>query len=195
MRFTIDDLQNVNTALDLYLKAKTIPSLMFLLEEPITYSIEKTEVMSAVHADCTIHASKTDIMSAVYVKCSGDLHIGALWYISEKELKPLARRLLGKSETNEFDNLASSSISEIGNILTASIANAIHDEKGCRIMTSVPGYANESLCTLLEYVAADFADQSESLVASSVKFCGLNSGIKLQMFLIQDPVELKRLVA
>ncbi len=181
--------------LDSYIAAKTIPVLNVILQEPITYFLKKTQKVKITNFDLIVPDSeKTNIMSAVYVKCSGDLHIGALWYMPEEELKPLANRLLGEYHLTEFDRLAVSSVSEIGNILTASIVNAIYDDKGCKLWSSVPGFAIESLNTLLEVIMSDFGDQSDTVVVSTVEFRGAQSGLRLEMLLIQDPKEARKLV-
>lgn len=191
-----DDLQQLDCVINSFIVSKTIPSLNVILEEPIRYFRKKTQAIQITHLDSLIsNFEEMDVMSAVYVKCGGDLSIGVLWYMLEEESKPLAIKLLGKSHLNEFDKLAISSISEIGNILTASIVNAICNEAGYRIYSSVPGFAIESLRTLLETIASDFGDLSDTIIASAVEFHGLDSGIKLKMLLIQDPKKAKKLIA
>ena len=188
-------IQKLEHVLDSYIAKKTIPSLSIILEEPVTYFLKKTQETTTTNINSLIPDSeKIDVMSAVYVNCTGDLHIGVLWYMLEDQSKPLAKKLLGESYSNEFDKLAISSISEIGNILTASITNAIHDDKGCKMWSSVPGFAIESLSVLLEAVVSDFGDRSDTLIVSAVEFRGVHSGIKLQMLLIQDPMKAKKLV-
>ncbi len=196
LKSNYEDLQQLDSILNSFIVLKTIPSLSIILNEPIKYFRKKTQTIAITGLDQIISDfEEKNAMSAVYVKCSGDLRIGVLWYLLEKESKPLVTKLLGKSHLKEFDSLAVSSISEIGNILTASIVNAISDDTGCKIWPSVPGFAVESLRTLLEAIASDFADQSNMLIASIVEFHGINSGIKLRMLLIQDPKEAKKLVA
>ncbi|MDE1763463.1 MAG: hypothetical protein KGH88_04365 [Thaumarchaeota archaeon] len=191
-----NELQKLEHVLDSYIATKTIPSLNALLGEKMAYFLKKTQEAVITNFESLIPDSeKTSVMSAVYVKCEGDLHIGVLWYVLEEELKPLAEKLLEGYHLNEFDKIAISSISEIGNILTASIVNAIYDDKGCKMWASVPGFATESLNTLLEVVMADFGDQSDTVVISTVEFRGISSGIRLQMLLIQDPKESKRLIS
>jgi chemotaxis protein CheC len=191
-----NDLQQLECILNSFIVSKTIPSLSMILEESVKYFLKKTQEIQITNLDWLIsNFEEMDVMSAVYVKCGGDLNIGVLWYMLEEESMPLAVKLLGKSHLNEFDTLAMSSISEIGNILTASIVNAICDEAGYKIYSSVPGFAIESLRTLLEAMASDFGDQSDTIIVSAVEFYGADSGIKLKMLLIQDPTETKKLIA
>ncbi|MFZ1077227.1 MAG: hypothetical protein WAN47_07340 [Nitrosotalea sp.] len=195
MKSNHNDLQQLDCVLNSFIVSKTIPSLNVILEEPIRYFRKKTQAIQITNLDLLIsNFEEMDVMSAVYVKCNGDLSIGVLWYMLEEESKPLAVKLLGESHLNEFDKLAISSISEIGNILTASIVNAICAESGSKIYSSVPGFAIESLRTLLEAIASDFGDQSDIIIASAVEFYGINSGIKLKMLLVQDLKEAKKLI-
>jgi len=190
-----NDLQQLECILNTFIVSKTIPSLSVILDEPVKHFLKKTQEIQITNLDWLIsNFEEMDVMSAVYVKCDGDLSIGVLWYMLEEESKPLAVKLLGKSHLSEFDKLAMSSISEIGNILTASIVNAICNEAGYKIYSSVPGFAIESLRTLLEAMASDFGDRSDTIIASAVEFYGVNSGIKLKMLLIQDPKETKKLI-
>lgn len=192
---THDDLQQLDHVLNSFIISKTIPSLSKILEEPVTYLLKKTKTISITALDSLISDfEEKNPMYAVYLKCTGDLHMGVLWYMLEEESKPLTEKILGRSCLDKSEKLIVSAISEIGNILTASIVNAISDDTGYEIWSSVPGFAIESLRTLLEAIVSDFDYPPDTLITSAVEFHGLNSGLKLQMLLIQDPKEAKKLV-
>lgn len=188
-------MQDLECVLDSCFATKTIHSLNLILEEPVTYSLKKSQQITTTNFDILIPSSKKmDVMSAAYVKCNGDLNMGVLWYMLRNESLSLAKKLLGDFRLNECDELVNSSISEIGNILTASIVNAINDGRGCKIRSSVPGFATESLNVLLEGAVTDLGDKSDTAIVSSVEFRGIHSGIKIHAFLIQDPKETKALL-
>ncbi|SMH70832.1 hypothetical protein [Candidatus Nitrosotalea okcheonensis] len=190
-----NDLQKLNSTLDSFIVYKTIPSLSSLLEEPVTHILRKTREIPIMNLDVIIQdLEETNAMSAVYIKCVGDIHMGVLLYLPEHESKILAEKLLGKPISEEFVGLATSSISEIGNILTASLINAISIGTGYKICSSVPGYAIEFFRTLLEAVVSDFENKSDSLIMSTVELHGINSGLHVQILLIQDPSEIKKLL-
>lgn len=190
-----DDLQKLNSALNSFIVLKTIPSLSFILGEPISHFLKKTQEIQIRDLDSIVsNLEEINTMSAVYVKCTGDLRMGVLLYLPEKESKTLAAKLLDKPSLNELDGIATSSISEVGNILTASIINGISNDTGYQIYSSVPGYAVEFFTTLVEAVVSDFENESDTILVSNVELCGLNSGIKISMLLIQEPTELKKLV-
>lgn len=175
--------------------SKTIPSLMRILDEPVTYSLKKTQTISITNLDKLVsNFEEMNVMSAVYVKCKGDLQMGILWYMLEEEFRPLAMRLLINLNLKKTDQLFISSISEVGNMLTASIVNAISSDTGYKLWSSLPGFAVESMKTLLEATISDLVDSSDTLIVSSVEFCGIKSGLKLQMFLMQDPKEVIKLI-
>lgn len=195
MNTRCDDLQKLNSTLDFFIVCRTIPSLGSLLEEPVTHVLRKTQEILMMNLDELIpDLEEMNVMSAVYIKCMGDIHMGVLLYLPEPESKILAQKLLGKPISEELTGLATSSISEIGNILTASLINAISLGTGYKICSSVPGYAVEFFRTLLEAVVSDFENKSDSLIVSTVELHGINSGINIHMILIQDPSEIKKLV-
>lgn len=192
---TSNDLQKLNSVLDSFIVQKTIPSLRSILEEPITHHLRNTQEIPLINLDLIIsNLEEMNIMSAVYIKCVGDIHMGVLLYLPEEESKTLAAKLLGKPISSELAGIATSSISEIGNILTASLINAISIDMGYKICSSVPGYAVEFFRTLLEAVVSDFGNESDTLVVSNVELHGVNSGIGIHILLIQDPSEVKKLV-
>ncbi len=195
MKASKDDLLRLDHVLSSFIVSKTIPSLSRILEEPITYSLKHTQTISITNLDSLIsNFEEMNVMSAVYVKCEGDLQMGMLWYMSEDESRPLAMKLTNNLHLKKTNQLFVSSISEIGNILTASIVNAISDDTGYEIWSSLPGFAVESLRTLLEATISDLGNSSNTLVVSTVEFCGLKSGFKLQLLLMQDPKEAKKLL-
>ncbi len=166
-----------------------------MLEEPVTHILRKTQEIPLMNLDTIVQdLEEMNVMSAVYIKCVGDIHMGVLLYLPEQESKILAEKLLGKPISSELVGLATSSISEIGNILTASLINAISFDTGYKICSSVPGYAIEFFRTLLEAVVSDFENGSDSLIVSTVELHGRNSGLHIRMLLIQDPSEIKKLV-
>lgn len=195
MNTRCDDLQKLNSTLDSFIVCRTIPSLGSLLEEPVMHVLRKTQEIPMMNLDeIILDLEEMNVMSAVYIKCMGDIHMGVLLYLPEQESKILAQKLLGKPISEELAGLATSSISEIGNILTASLINAISLGTGYKICSSVPGYAVEFFRTLLEAVVSDFENKSDSLIVSTVELHGINSGINIHMILIQDPSEIKKLV-
>ncbi|MDE1812734.1 MAG: hypothetical protein KGH86_03380 [Thaumarchaeota archaeon] len=188
-----NDLQKLNSILDSFIVQKTIPALATMLGEPVLHFLKNTQEIPIVNLDVIIsNLEEMNAMSAVYVKCDGDLHMGALLYLPENKSKMLASQLLGRSISDELEILTTSSISEIGNILTASIINAISLDTGYKICSSVPGYAVEFFRTLLEAVVSDFGHESDTLIVSHVEFYGVTSNISICMLLIQNPSEVKK---
>lgn len=192
---TSNDLQKLNSVLDSFVVHKTIPSLGSILKEPITHFLRKTQEIPIANLDLVIsHLEEMNVISAVYIKCDGDIHMGVMLYLPEQESKMLATKLLGTPISSDLAGIATSSISEIGNILAASLINAISLDTGYKICSSVPGYAVEFFRTLLEAAVSDFGNQSDALIVSNIELRGTISGICMHMLLIQDPLEVKKLV-
>ena len=135
----------------------------------------------------------TMTMSAVYVKGEGDLRIGILLCMPERDSKKLSAKLLGKSKMSSLTSVGRSSISEIGNILSASILNAISNN-GLKVESSVPGFAIDTFRTLIEFVASEIGSKSDRLIIANVDLIGINSGTKLHILLVQDDQEARKLL-
>ena len=188
-------MQKLNSILDSFIVQKTIPALVTMLGEPVLHFLKDTQEIQVMNLDIVLsNLEEINAMSAVYVKCDGDLHMGALLYLPENKSKMLASQLLGRSISDELEILTMSSISEIGNILTASIINAISRDTGYKICSSVPGYAVEFFRTLLESAASDFGYESDTLIVSHVEFYGVTSNIPIHMLLLQNPSEVKKFI-
>lgn len=190
-----NDLLKLEHVLQSYVSGKVVSSLEKLLGERIDYKIERTRVSALSEIeDISLDSEKSHVMAAVYARCEGDIHMAVLWYVPENESRHLTSRLLGEIRCNEYDGLSNSSILEIGNILTANIASALYDQGGHRVWSSLPGFAVESLKVLVEAALSDFDHECNFVISSAVEFHGVNSGINLQMILIQDQSELDKLL-
>ncbi len=159
-----------------------------LMGEPFSYSVKNMDPANAEPFRHSVHeVENTGVVSAAYVRCQGDFHFGFLWHVQEKDLRLLAKKMLGRYHIGAIENLEISSVSEFGNILTASIVNAVCNERYCRLISTVPGFAVESLRALLGEVISDFETGSADFSAFAAEFHGTLSGIKLGMLLVENP--------
>ena len=94
---------------------------------------------------------------------------------------------------SSLTSVGRSSISEIGNILSASILNAISNN-GLKVESSVPGFAIDTFRTLIEFVASEIGSKSDRLIIANVDLIGVNSDTKLHILLVQDDQEARKLL-
>jgi chemotaxis protein CheY-P-specific phosphatase CheC len=94
---------------------------------------------------------------AVYIKGVGDLQLTLLLIIHSEDSKRLAEIIIGNALGYELSNeLVFSAVAEFGNILLAgAFTNALTNCTGFRIECTAPGYANDTLASILEYIIAD----------------------------------------
>jgi len=176
------------------ISTKTVEALSVILGEAVQYKIGKTRLLDISELDeLTPAFSETINMSAVYLKQTGDVNVGVLYYMPEKDGKRFAAKLLGKKNLGTFTKLSQSSLSETGNILSGSFFNALSNEQDCKTSSDVPGFAVDTFRSLLEFPAMDIGIETQSLVACTAEFFS-SSDLKMRMLIIMDPINAKKLL-
>jgi chemotaxis protein CheY-P-specific phosphatase CheC len=95
-----------------------------------------------------------------------------------------------------LDQIGRSSLAEAGKILLAgSFLNAISNSTGFRIDCSAPGFAIETLNTLIEDPLAEISAHASSLVLAEVDIFGVKSGITIHLFLIFTTEDTKKILS
>ena len=191
---TENDLNRLTEIFSKCVSTSTAQALGTLLGESIQHHIGKTEFLDITQLDQLTPAfSDGTNMSAIYLKQTGDIDVGVLYYMPEKDGKKFAAKLLGKTRLDSFTKLSKSSLSETGNILSGSFFNALANDQGCKTSADIPGFAVDSFMSILEIPAMEIGIQTQSLVACSAEFLS-SSGLKLRMLMILDPNSAKKLL-
>lgn len=189
-----EDLNKLHEVFESFLTTKTIPSLSKILDEPIEYNLRRVREVEIIDIEDIMPVFDYNVpTSAVYVKGEGDIRIGILLCMPQRDSKKLSAKLLGKSKVNTITSMGKSSISEIGNMLSASILNAIANN-GLKTESSVPGYASDTLRTLIEAVVSEIGNETNSIIITGVDLVGSKSCTKLHILLIQDSQEARKLL-
>jgi chemotaxis protein CheC len=187
------DLDRLAEILNKCISTKTVNALSTILGEPVQHKIGKIRLLDLSDLDeLTPAFSDTESMSAVYLKQTGDVNIGVLYYMPEKDGRRFAAKLLGKKRLGSFTKLGKSSLSETGNILSGSFFNALSNEQDCKTSSEMPGFAVDRFMSLLEFPAMDIGIESQSLIACTAEFYSA-SDLKLRMLIILDPANVKKL--
>jgi chemotaxis protein CheC len=191
---TNQDLERLSAIFNKCISTKTVEALSIILGEQVQHKIGKTTIHDLSELDeLTPAFSDTQNMSAVYLKHTGDVNIGVLYYMPEKDGRRFAAKLLGKKRLGSFTKLGKSSLSETGNILSGSFFNALSNEHNCRTSSNAPGFAVDRFKSLLEFPAMDIGIETQSLVTCTAEFYSA-SDLKLRMLIILDPVNVKKLL-
>ena len=191
---TQDDLGRLSKIFSKCVSTKTVEALGVLLGEQIQCKIGKTEMLDITELNQLTPAfADSEIMSAVYLKQTGDINVGVLYYMPEKDGKKFAARLLGKKKLDSFTKLSKSSLSETGNILSGSFFNALANDQGCNTSADIPGFAVDTFMSILEFPAMEIGIETQSLIACTAEFSS-SGGLKLRMLMILDPLNAKKLL-
>lgn len=191
---TENELQRLSEIFTKCISTKTVEALSTITGESVQYKIGKTTLLDISELDeLTPAFSEAVDMSAVYLKQTGDINVGVLYYMPEKDGKRFAAKLLGKKSLGAFTKLSKSSLSETGNILSGSFFNALSNEQDCKTSSDVPGFAVDTFRSLLEFPAMDIGIETQSLVACTAEFFS-TSDLKMRMLIILDPINAKKLL-
>jgi len=191
---TENDLNRLTEIFSKCVNTSTAKALETLVGEKTQCKIGKTQILDITELDQLTPTFSDDAnMSAVYLKQSGDVDVGILYYMPEKDGKRFAAKLLGKKRLDSFTKISKSSLSETGNILSGSFFNALANDQGCQTSADIPGFAVDTFMSILEIPAMEIGIETSSLVACTAEFSSA-SGLKLRMLMILDPLNVKKLL-
>ncbi len=187
------EIQQLTSTFDEYIASKTSAALSTLFSEPITHKI--TVLEKGISSISEIKIPKDEIiMCGVRLNGKGDTHIEICYTIKLKHAKKIAAKLLGQNDISEIDELGTSAIQEVANIMTGSFFNAIADGTGFRVELSTPDFNKGELEPLVNTSAQDLNHPVDSAVIADVQFTGEHSEIKIHMIILQDPDNAKKLL-
>ena len=92
-------------------------------------------------------------MCGVRLNGKGDTHIEICFTIKLKHAKKIAAKLLCEEDVYEIDEMGTSAIQEVANILTGSFFNAMASGTGFRVDLSTPDFAQGELAPIIRVVA------------------------------------------
>ncbi|MEM0364590.1 MAG: hypothetical protein QW450_02960 [Candidatus Nitrosocaldus sp.] len=134
------------------------------------------------------------VVFAVYIKGIGEIVLTLLLVIDVEDSKRLASILLSNTiDSVEANELATSAIAEFGNILLAgAFTNALTHFTGFHINCTAPGYASDSLASILEYIVAD-SNSTEFIYADGKLSFMMNKDLTLHISVLIPSEDAKKL--
>ena len=102
--------------------------------------------------------------------------------------------LVGSNADADLSLEGKSSLAEIGNIMAASLFNAINEETGCKMLSSVPGLAIDTAEALLESPIIETA-VSDTFIHTFGELHCIHSKIVIFASIFQDPSEAKKIIS
>jgi chemotaxis protein CheC len=176
-----------------YIALQTSSSLSTLLSEPINYNVMILD--KRFFNPNNIKLSPDEIqMCGVRLRGKGDIHIEVCYAIKMKYAKQIAAKLLGKDEIQEIDEMGTSAIQEVANILTGSFFNAMSIGTGFRVDLSTPDYLQSDLESLVKKSAQDVINTNDSAIIADAELIGKKSGIRIHMIIVQNSNDARKII-
>jgi len=174
-----------------YITEKTGGALSMLLNEPIKHELTMFENnLNSID----FHLPSDEIkMCSVRLNGKGDLHIELLYTIKLHHAVKIASKLIG-TEVYEIDEMGTSALQEVANILTGSFFNALSENTGFRIDLSTPTFKEGEIRNLLLDPTKDVIHITNDVVITDVLLTGSTTGIEIHMLIIQHTEHARKLI-
>lgn len=174
-----------------FITEKTCHALSTLLSEPIEHKLSLLENGTNTEK---INMPSTEIkMCSVRLNGKGDLHIELLYTTKLHHAVKIASKLLG-TEVYEIDEMGTSALQEVANILTGSFFNALSENTGFRVDLSTPTFKEGRLHELILEPAKEVISPTNDAVITDVVLSGKNTGTEIHMIVIQHPEHARKLI-
>lgn len=188
-----EDLQKLTETFNEYITAKTSHALSVLLCEPIDHKL--TIISDGEIGSCALSIPANEIkMCSVRLNGKGDIHIELLYTTKINHAIKIASKLLG-SEVKEIDEMGSSALQEVANIMTGSFFNALSENTGFKVDLSTPIFAEGELNDLVRGPVTDAVIPTNRAIITDSLLWGKETGTEIHMFIIQHPEHARRLIS
>ena len=186
------EIQKLTDIFNEFITEKTCNALSTLLNEPIDHKLSLLE--NNVTPTNRINIPNNEIkMCSVRLNGKGDLHIELLYTTKLHHAVKIASKLLG-TEVYEIDEMGTSALQEVANILTGSFFNALSENTGFRVDLSTPIFKEGELQELLLEPAKDVINPTDDAVIADVVLSGKNTGTEIHMLVIQHPEHARKII-
>ena len=187
------EIEKLTRIINQYVASQTSSALSKLLSEQVKYNVMILD--KEFFNINNIKLAPDEIkMCAVKLSGKGDTHIEICYAIKIKYAKMIAAKLLGKEKLEEIDEMGSSAIQEVANILTGSFFNAMSSGTGFRVELSVPDYSQGDLVSVVNDSARNVMTMSFSPVIADAELVGQKSGIRIHMLIMQNADNARKLL-
>lgn len=187
-----DEITKLENTFNEYITTKTSSALSTLFSEPILHKVKILD-----DGICNIKETKIPDdeikMCGISLNGKGDTHIEICYTIKIKHAKKIASKLLDQP-IEELDELSTSAIQEVANIMTGSFFNAMASCTGFRVELSTPDFAKGELSSLVSVCAKNITNPIDTVVITDIELAGEQSGTKIHMMILQDIHHIRELL-
>ncbi len=187
------EVEKLTGSFDDFITKKTCSALSSLLNEPIEHKLTMIENGENSNGNSCLPSNEIK-MCSIRLNGKGDIHIELLYTTKLEHGIKIASKLLG-SEVHEIDEMGTSALQEVANILTGSFFNALSENTGFRIDLSTPTFKEGELQDLLSEPVCDIVSPTKDAIITDVNLCGKNTGVEIHMLIIQHPEHARKLIS
>ncbi len=187
------EIETFSKIINEYIASQTSSSLSTLLSEPINYKVMILDKRFFNPKNIKLSLDEFQ-MCGVRLGGKGDIDIEICYAIKMKDAKKIIAKLLGKKEIEEIDELGTSAIQEVANILTGSFFNAMSIGTGFRVDLSTPNYLLSDLESMVNESTNQVVKQTESAIIADAELVGEKSGIRIHMIIVQNSNDARKIL-
>ncbi len=187
------EIQTFSKIINEYIASQTSSSLSTLLSEPINYKVMILDQRFFNPKNIKLSSDEYQ-MCGVRLGGKGDIDIEICYAIKMKYAKKIVAKLLGQKEIEEIDELGTSAIQEVANILTGSFFNAMSIGTGFRVDLSTPNYLESDLESMVNESTKHVVKQTESAIIADAELVGEKSGIRIHMIIVQNSNDVRKIL-
>jgi len=187
------EIETFSKIINEYIASQTSSSLSTLLSEPINYKVMILDKRFFNPKNIKLSSDEYQ-MCGVRLGGKGDIHIEICYAIKMKYAKKIVAKLLGRKEIEEIDELGTSAIQEVANILTGSFFNAMSIGTGFRVDLSTPDYLESDLESMVNESTKNLVKPTESAIIADAELVGEKSGIRIHMIIVQNSNDARKIL-
>jgi len=178
--FIIDALQEIGNIGS----GNAITALANMISKKIYMSVPRVRIIDFKDI-ATILGGEEELIVGIYLNLKGEVEGNIMFTIDMESAKNLLTMLLDR-ELVELDELSTSALSEVGNILSSSYVNALSALTGLKIAVSVPSLAIDMAGAILSVPAIQFGLISDKVLFIETVFKEGDNQVKGNLFLLPD---------
>ncbi len=187
------EIETFSKIINEYIASQTSSSLSTLLSEPINYKVMILDKRFFNPKNFKLSSDEFQ-MCGVRLGGKGDIDIEICYAIKMNDAKKIIAKLLEKKEIEEIDELGTSAIQEVANILTGSFFNAMSIGTGFRVDLSTPNYLLSDLESMVSESTNQVVKQTESAIIADAELVGEKSGIRIHMIIVQNSNDARKIL-
>jgi len=170
-------------------------ALAKLLDKRIEMKVPQVRIMKFSEVSDVLGGAETPVVG-ILLRIQGDISGSMMFILDEPSARLLVNILMGKplEADLDFDEMSSSVLTEIGNILAGSYLSALSNMTNLRIMPDVPALAMDMAGAILSGPAIEFGKTSDTVLYIENVFTDGHDSVIGDLFLVPDDLSYGKLL-